>query len=56
MMQIAAPLVAGAILGALLATLPDLVLDLLHASRVRRAERAVVRAAEELLRAGVQAP
>jgi hypothetical protein len=48
--EIVAALVAGAILGALVVSLPDLIGDALRVARLRRAERAVVRDAESLLR------
>jgi hypothetical protein len=54
--EIIAAAVAGAIIGALAVTLPDLVTDLLRVRRLRRAERAVVRAAEDLLRRGLVEP
>jgi len=52
MISAAAPIVAGAIIGALLVTLPELISDLVRDARIRRAERAVVHAAEALLRRG----
>jgi hypothetical protein len=48
--EMVAALVAGAIVGALVVSLPDLISDTLCAAQLRRAERAVVRAAESLLR------
>lgn len=51
MIDTLAALVAGAIIGGLAVALPDIVTDLCQAARVRRAERSVVRGAEQLLRA-----
>jgi hypothetical protein len=48
--EIVAALVAGAIVGAIIVCLPDLIGDALRVARPRRAERAVVRDAESLLR------
>jgi hypothetical protein len=52
MIDIVPALVAGAIVGGLVVALPDLVADLWRAFGLRRAERSVVRGAEDLLRAG----
>jgi hypothetical protein len=48
--EIVAALVAGAIVGAIIVCLPDLIGEAVRAARLRLAERAVVRAAESLLR------
>jgi hypothetical protein len=52
MIDIVPALVAGAILGGLIVALPDLLAELWRATRIRRAERSVVRGAEDLLRVG----
>jgi len=54
--EILAAAMAGALIGALAVTLPGLVTELLCANRLRRAERDVVRAAEDLLRRGLVEP
>jgi hypothetical protein len=49
-------LIAGAFIGAFAVALPDIVSDLLRIARLRRAERAVVRTAEQFLRVGPHQP
>jgi hypothetical protein len=53
MIDFAIPLFVGALIGGLAVALPDLIADIVRTNRLRRAEQAVVRDAEALLRDAV---